>query len=156
MGSSSNNLRIPKELWNTLMNELYARGNDETESGAFLLAPKEDNTVCEFVCYDDLEAGCLDTGAISLTSAAFIKLWKYAAEKNLIVVADIHTHPSYIVRQSVIDIENPMVSIRGHIALIVPHFAKYLPQTLNKVGVYEYLGDYEWKNWTDKKKCILI
>jgi proteasome lid subunit RPN8/RPN11 len=155
MELSQNNLYIPKAIWNQLMSALKDRGRNRRESGAFLLAMKKTNAVKEFVCYDDLEANALDTNAVSLTSVAFTKLWAYASENDLWVVADIHTHPSSIVSQSYIDVENPMVSITGHIALIVPHFAKFLPDTLQDVGVYEYLGDYQWKDWTNLNKCIL-
>jgi hypothetical protein len=51
------------------------------------------------------------------------------------------------VNQSSIDAENPMVSQRGHVAVIIPHLAigPVLPE---QVGVHLYLGRDGWTSWT--------
>jgi proteasome lid subunit RPN8/RPN11 len=63
-------------------------------------------------------------------------------EKKLTVVADVHTHggPGF---QSDSDIANPMVARAGHIAIIVPNFARW-PINQAELGVYEYSGEHAW------------
>jgi proteasome lid subunit RPN8/RPN11 len=65
------------------------------------------------------------------------------------VVADIHTHPGVSVQSSV-DRENPMVATRGHIALIVPEFARQIVGSSN-LGIYQYLGSHMWQNFSHKQ-----
>lgn len=72
------------------------------------------------------------------------RVWRICAARNLEVVADIHTHPGGY-RQSDIDRENPMIAERGHIALIMPHFARraFGP---GEIGIYELRGLKDWIN----------
>ena len=53
-----------------------------------------------------------------------------------------HTHPGAAF-QSHSDRTNPMVAREGHIAIIVPDFARW-PIPAGKLGVYEYVGDHAW------------
>ncbi len=51
---------ISASLWGRLIHELKKRGNNQRESGAFLLADLSwGNTIVDFLCYDDCEPGCL-------------------------------------------------------------------------------------------------
>jgi proteasome lid subunit RPN8/RPN11 len=132
-----------------MLTELRIRGQNVRESGAFLLGPSRSQSqsdvteVREIVYYDDLDAECLQ-GGIKLGGKAFDLLWKACTEGELTVVADVHTHPSDWIQQSFIDRTNPMIALPGHIALIVPNFARDVV-SISDIGVYEYEGGHLWK-----------
>lgn len=92
--------------------------------------------------FDDLEPGSLND-AVHLTTAAYSRLWALCRELGVEVLADIHTHPATCVQQSSIDQDNPLVAQKGHVALIVAHYAQ-TPISLREVGMYEYRGDEGW------------
>jgi proteasome lid subunit RPN8/RPN11 len=141
-------LTIKKDFWDNLYNELGRRGNGETESGAFLLSRKGACEIIDCLYYDDIEPGSLDKGYVHLTSLGFRKVWDYCREKDLMVNADIHTHPGSITNQSTIDKENPMIKIAGHIALILPNFAQRPDIDFKEIGIHEFLGNgFNWKRW---------
>jgi hypothetical protein len=148
-------LKMPLTLWKNLINELKKRGKGKRETGAFLLGPKEDNTISEFICYDDLDPHAFDSGIIVFDGDGFIPLWKHCTEKGLKVLADVHTHPSRWTEQSGSDKKHPMIAQAGHIALIVPCYANRWRQRLGGVGAYEFLGNKEWKTW-DSKEIIQL
>lgn len=139
-------LRIRQDLWADLLNRLQKKSTDQTESGAFLLGPINKNKITHIICYDDLDPRCRDSGYINFNTEKYVELWKICAESNLCVLADIHTHPSEWVEQSSIDSTHPMISQPGHIALILPNFGKD-GRHYKKIGVYEYLGNHEWKKF---------
>ena len=58
------------------------------------------------------------------------------------VVADVHVHPGGV-GQSASDRNYPMISRAGHIAFILPDFARP-PVRHGVVGIYRYLGDKRW------------
>jgi proteasome lid subunit RPN8/RPN11 len=64
------------------------------------------------------------------------------------VIGDVHTHPGSSVWQSDIDVQNPMVAQKGHVALIIPDFAAHSVQP-EEVGVHHYVGN-GWQTWTGK------
>lgn len=137
-----------RPFWDTLYSELGRRGNNKTESGAFLLGSENSAEITACLYYDDLEPGCLDAGYVHITSKAFIQLWDYCHEHQLHVKADIHTHPGFSTAQSSIDLENPMIKVPGHFGLIVPHFAIPPVCDLDNLGVHEFLGKgFKWKRW---------
>lgn len=141
-------LTIKKDFWDNLYKELGKRGNGETESGAFLLSRIGSCEIINCLYYDDIEPGCLDKGYVHLTSRGFKKVWDFCREKELTVTADIHTHPGSITRQSNIDKENPMIKIKGHMALIVPNFAQRSDMDFTELGIHEFLGNgFNWKQW---------
>ena len=137
-----------KTLWAELLRELCRRGRWQHESGAFLLGLKGDGRreVKAVVYYDDLDPQAYDSGVCVLHGDSFAKLWKICRERNLSVVADVHTHPG-VARQSHSDQTNPMVANVGHVAIIVPNFAR-APVIEATLGIYEYCGDYAWKNFS--------
>jgi hypothetical protein len=138
-------LVMTEAFWDELYIQLRLRGNGETESGAFLLSKEGSNEIVAALYYDELEPGSLDTGGVHLTQRAFIRLSDYCVDNGLVVRADVHTHPYGSVRQSGIDEENPMVKIKGHVALIVPHFAQPTVCDFNSLGTYEYQGNrFRW------------
>lgn len=127
-----------------LVRELARRGGGKRESGAFLLARKGDKRrrVNDLIYLDDLDPDCLQ-GGISMRGSAYTHLWALCRGRGLVVVADVHTHPTDHVTQSGIDKRNPLVSNRGHLALIVPNFAQG-NITPEQIGVHQYLGDHQW------------
>lgn len=132
-----------------MINDLGRRGEGRVESGAFLLAPRVDKSrVSRIEYFDDLDPHCLK-GHIHIDGRAFSRLWDICEQGGLVVAADVHTHPGRSVRQSTIDIENPMVARRGHIALIVPHLATRNVRP-RQVGVHRYEGDDGWTSWFGK------
>ncbi len=136
-------------LWRRLILELRRRGQGCNESGAFLLAPQDSNAsrVTSFVCYDDLDPGAYDGGAIAFHAVGHAALWELCGMRRLRVLADVHTHPGSYILQSPIDQRNPMIPLLGHIALILPNFANTPWWTLDPAGVYEYLGNFEWRSY---------
>ena len=135
-------VRFGDELWRTLMMELRERGRGRRESGAFLLAARGSCRIERAVYLDDLDPNCLN-GAIAFDGVYYERLWQICDATGLVVIADIHTHPSEWVAQSGIDRENPMIATRGHVALIVPNFAQG-NLTPRSAGIHRYLGDEGW------------
>lgn len=135
-------------LWRRLILELRRRGHRRNESGAFLLTPQncETGRVASFVCYDDLDPDAYEGGAIIFHAVGHAALWEFCKKRGLRVLADVHTHPGSYSCQSPTDQRHPMMPIKGHIALILPHFAHVAWWTLDSAGVYEYLGNFEWRN----------
>jgi len=141
-------IRIPICLWRRLILQLRRRGKGESESGAFLLGPQSSASerVTAFVCYDDLDPDVYQGGVIIFHAAGYVALWEYCNKMNLRVLADAHAHPGRGVRQSPTDKRNPMIPVQGHTAVIVPNFA-YTPWwSLYAAGIYEYLGDFQWRS----------
>ncbi len=135
---------IPATKWRRLMNDLWLRSEGVHESGAFLLGFRDGARRCivEWILYDDVDPHCLDTGIVILDGQNLGKLWKYCRDKALEIVADVHTHFG-AASQSKADRDNPIVAIPGHLAFIVPRFAKP-PVDVRKLGIYEYLGEKRW------------
>ena len=136
-------LRCDRKLWIRLTDTLRARGDGISESGAFLLGRRDGDrrTIVDFIPYDDVDPLAL-RGMIEFDGAAMDAVWSHCDERHLEVVADIHTHPRGY-GQSSIDRANPMIAERGHIALIMPHFAKraFGP---GEIGIYELVGPNQW------------
>ncbi len=133
-------------LWARLLRDLRRRGEGRRESGAFLLGPSvgRRGRVTTYLCYDDLDPDALKTGAITFHAKGYAALWQACREKALEVLADVHTHPGRWVGQSSIDKRNPMLPIVHHTALIVPCYGRASCWSLKGIGVYEYLGDFQW------------
>ena len=144
-------LSCPKSLWGQGLKELRRRGEEEHESGAFLLGFQARNrrVVTDFLYYDDLDPHCLDSGYVIIDGRFYGDLWRYCREAKLDVVGDIHTHPGLAI-QSLTDKMNPMISTPGHIAIIVPEFAA---RSIKKadLGIYEYLGAHQWNDFSGSK-----
>ena len=99
--------------------QLKRRGRGTRESGAFLLGPQDSaaGIATAFICYDDLDPDAYLWGAISFHASGYAALWKRCREKNLRVLADVHTHPGHYISQSSIDQRNPMIPVKGHTAI---------------------------------------
>ena len=139
-------LSCSSKLWKEGLAELCRRGGGRQESGAFLLGSRQGKrrAITRFLYYDDLDPGCLNTGIVVFDGAGYGPLWQLCRETGLVVLADVHTHPG-TARQSPTDRRNPMVATSGHIALIVPEFARRTI-SLRDLGIYEYLGEHQWQD----------
>jgi hypothetical protein len=133
------------------LSELEGRTETCHESGAFLLGHARDHgrEVEQIVYYDDLDPNAYDSGVVVLHAASFGKLWDLCRTCKLSVIADIHVHPEEA-WQSLADRNNPMIAQRGHLALIVPDFARK-PLHLDSLGFFEYLGEHRWRNLSGKR-----
>lgn len=137
---------MPRHNWARLLNELWLRSEGFHESGAFLLGIRDHARRCvgEWILYDDYDPASLASGIVTLDGTNLGRLWAHCQKHRLEIVADIHTHP-FGARQSPSDRDNPIVAIPGHIALIVPRFARP-PVQLVDIKAYEYLGGKKWRN----------
>lgn len=149
-------LKIPILKWFSLLFSLKRRGQGKRESGAFLVGRKDKGKVSDFICYDDLDGRCLDNGIIEFDGKGYVSLWEYCEKNNLSVLADVHTHPGNWVGQSMSDRTNPMIAQQGHLAMIIPRYAKNLFQDLSDVGIYQYKGNHEWSNLSKQEGAIQL
>jgi hypothetical protein len=144
-------------LWRRLLTGLRDRGQDRRESGAFLLGRRDGEgraRVVDFVLYDDLDPDSIATGIIRFDGRYFGKLWEICRRHSVTVVADVHTHPGGS-GQSASDQENPMIARPGHLALIVPRFARP-PVRRPTVGIYRYLGSHRWEIIPEDRRCAFF
>ena len=133
-------------LWRRLCCKLRERGRNRTrESGAFLLGRRYGDRarIVDFALYDDLDPASLDSGVVRFDGRHFGKVWSLCEEKGLVVVADVHVHPGDSM-QSPSDRAHPMISVAGHVALILPRFA-IPPLARREIGMYRYLGGKQWR-----------
>jgi hypothetical protein len=132
-------------LWRRLLVALRKRGHGQHESGAFLLGREDESgrRIVDFLLYDDLDPNSLSSGIVHLDGRHFGHLWDLCRERELTVVADVHTHP-WGAGQSASDRSHPIIARQGHIALIVPRFAR-APVSREEVGVYRYQGSGRWE-----------
>jgi proteasome lid subunit RPN8/RPN11 len=132
-------------LWQRLVVGLRERGRScSRESGAFLLGYRADGhaRIVDFVLYDDLDPHALDTGIVRFDGRHFGKLWDICKRRGLSVIADVHVHPGACC-QSDSDRDHPIISRAGHLALILPDFARR-PLRTDVIGIYRYLGGKRW------------
>ena len=139
-------LIVQSSFWPVLLGELHRRTDERQESGAFLLGRSSElgRKVEQVVYYDDLDPQACRASAVVIHAASFGRLWDLCRSSGLTVVADIHVHPREAF-QSLSDRENPMIGVPGHLALIVPFFARP-PVALESLGFFEYRGSHRWRN----------
>jgi proteasome lid subunit RPN8/RPN11 len=134
-------------LWRRLLIALRARGRERTrESGAFLLGARDEDgcaRIEDFVLYDDLDPKALASGIVHFNGRYFSDLWAICEARDLAVVADVHVHPGGAA-QSDSDRSHPMISLKGHLALILPDFADH-PVKRQRIGIYRYEGAKLWQ-----------
>lgn len=138
-------------VWAAGVRELERRTlNGRRESGAFLLG--RDNggrkQIVEFVYYDDIDPNSLDTGIVRFAGNKLPKLWEHCRKRGYGVVADVHVHPGGY-GQSASDQADPVMPRAGHLAIIIPHFARHETQP-GGIGIYEYLGNGNWQDHSPK------
>ena len=146
LGLTPPKLRCRRDVWNAGVAELERRTlNGRRESGAYLLGsnrPDGSREISEFVFYDDIDPAALATGIVTIRQTALPRLWEVCRYRGLGVVADVHVHP-YGYGQSESDQANPVIPRIGHLALILPNFARGRPLP-GLIGMYEFLGDGRW------------
>jgi hypothetical protein len=119
------------------------------ESGAYLLGKDRADggkEILEFVFYDDIDPAALVAGLVTIRQTALPKLWEICRARGYGVVADVHVHP-YGSGQSGSDQANPVMPRAGHLALILPYFARNRPEP-GSIGMYEFLGNGMWAEHT--------
>jgi hypothetical protein len=106
----------------------------------------------QFLYYDDVDPTCFRNGIVEFDGSKFGQVWAKCRESGMSVVADVHVHPGYYA-QSSSDRSNPMIAEAGHLALILPNFARgaCLP---GDVGIYQYLGSRNWKDLSPLGKHV--
>jgi hypothetical protein len=145
-------LRCSRMVWRAGVEELSRRTLDgRRESGAYLLGmdqPDGGQRILEFVFYDDIDPRALETGAVTIRQTALPKLWALCRERGYGVVADVHVHPGCH-KQSSSDMENPVMPRAGHVAMILPNYARGLPEP-GGIGIFEFLGAGQWVDHSAK------
>lgn len=131
-----------RAFWQELMQQLCLRGKQRHESGAFLLGHSRSAQVVHAVYYETLDPNVYARGIVEFNGSRFSELWTQCRTLQLSVLADVHTHPGSA-RQSESDRGHPMIGRCGHVAVIIPSYARE-PWTLTRVGVYEYTGGKCW------------
>ncbi len=145
--SPQHELSMSWVTWHRLLAGLRRSGRRcSRESGAFLLGKRRDGRarVSTFVLYDELDPHSLDSGIVHIDGRYFGELWEQCRARELEVVADVHTHPG-AADQSSSDRANPMVSTKGHIAIIVPNFAAGAVRR-SSLGIFRYEGAKTWRS----------
>jgi len=146
LGLAPPKLRCRRHAWEAGVKELARRTlGGRRESGAYLLGrerPDGGKEIVEFVFYDDVDGEALATGIVTIRQTALPRLWEICRARGFGVVADVHVHPAGY-GQSCSDQENPVMPRAGHIALILPNFARGNPRP-GSIGMYEFLGNRAW------------
>ncbi|MGF7131372.1 proteasome lid subunit RPN8/RPN11 [Paraburkholderia sp. EB58] len=139
-------------VWREGVAELRRRANGRRESGAFLLGniEKDVRVIRKFLFYDDIDPHCFDNGIVEFNGRLLHVVHTECRKLGLRLVADVHVHPGGY-GQSSSDRENPMDPRSGHIAMILPNFAKgeFVP---GEFGIYEFQGRDNWINHSQEGK----
>lgn len=143
-----------KALWSAGVAELRKRTRGRQEAGAFLLGPaaSANRHIKHFLFYDDIDPHCFDNGIVEFNGALLGQVWSQCRALGLTVAADVHVHPGHY-GQSPSDKANPIMPEAGHIALILPNYARdeCLPGT---IGLYEYLGSRKWADHSNEGRAF--
>jgi proteasome lid subunit RPN8/RPN11 len=150
-------LEIPRGLYESLISDLAASGRGEKESGAFLLGTLDGPRRCvsSYLMYDKVAPLSSSQHAyVAFTAEEMACAWEHCYAVGLQVVADVHTHPLGP-SQSISDRAHPIVSVAGHVALIVPNFAQGAPQPRD-LGVHVFGGCGSWQSVFREKAAAAI
>jgi proteasome lid subunit RPN8/RPN11 len=140
-------LEFPRSLFQALIIDLAKSGRGIKESGAFLLGKQESarRVVTSYLMYDKVAPESSRSHAyVAFTAEEMARAWEHCYATGLQVVADVHTHP-FGPAQSISDRAHPIVSVAGHVALIVPNFAQGSPQP-RQLGVHLFGGAGRWQS----------
>jgi len=140
-------LELPDSLFSALIADLAQSGRGIKESGAFLLgrADGAGRRVSSYLMYDVVAPESSRKHAVvTLTAQEMARAWSHCYATGLQVVADVHTHPKGP-RQSISDRAHPIVSVAGHVALIVPYFSTRNPRPID-LGVHVFEGNGHWRS----------
>ncbi|MES9841937.1 MAG: Mov34/MPN/PAD-1 family protein [Candidatus Thiodiazotropha endolucinida] len=140
-------LEMPRKVYSALIADLARSGRGIKEAGALLLgyADGRGRCVSTYLMYDIIAPESSRKHAyVAITAEEMASAWDHCYATGLQVVADVHTHP-FGPRQSISDRANPIVSVAGHVALIVPYFALRDPQPAD-LGVHVFEGAGRWRS----------
>ena len=140
-------LELPNTLYAALVADLARSGRGVKESGAFLLghANGTDRRVSSYLMYDVVAPESTRRHAyVAFTAQEMARAWDHCYATGLQVVADVHTHPKGPA-QSISDRAHPIVSVAGHVALIVPYFSMQDPRPID-LGVHIFEGNRRWRS----------
>ena len=138
-------LCVKASMWAELLGCLKTKCAGRRESGAFLLGQIRSDGVRQVesvVLYDAIEPASFERFAVRMSPAGYSKLFGLCNERDQRVVADVHAHPR-LAFQSPSDRANPLVPMVGHVALIVPNYAKH-PVHLKDMTFNVYGGPGRW------------
>lgn len=141
-------LEMPRGLYSSLISNLARAGGGVAESGAFLLGVPSSGTrrITAYLPYEQVAPQSRRQHSyVAFTAEETARAWDHCARHGVQVLADVHTHP-FGPQQSLSDREHPIVSLTGHVALIVPNFAVGNPQPVD-LGVHMFLGQGRWHSW---------
>lgn len=150
-------LEIPRQLYDSLIDDLAKSGRGVKESGAFLLGGLDGRRrhVSSYLMYDKVAPLSSNKFAyVAFTAEEMARAWEHCYEVGLLVVADVHTHP-FGPAQSPSDRAHPIVSVAGHVALIVPNFAQGAPQP-RELGVHLFCGSGRWESVFREKAAEFV
>ena len=140
-------LEMPGAVYSSLVDDLAQSGKGVKEAGAFLLGEFDDTgrRVTSYLMYDIVAPqSSLEHDYVAFTAEEMARAWDHCYRTGLKVVADVHTHPLGPA-QSATDRAHPIVSVTGHLALIVPFFALRNPRPVD-LGVHVFLGAGQWRS----------
>ena len=138
-------LEISRGLYASLIADLARSGAGVAEAGAFLLgAPSDDRRlITSYLLYEEVAPQShRQHDYVAFTAEETARAWDHCYRKGVQVLADVHTHP-FGPPQSPSDRAHPIVSLAGHVALIVPYFALRDPRPCD-LGVHVFLGQGRW------------
>ena len=152
-------LSLPHRVYADLVQDLVRSGAGVAESGAFLLGGinGDERRVDGYLLYEAVAPQSRRQHAyVAFTAEEMSRAWDYCYREGVQVVADVHTHPTGPA-QSLSDRAHPIVSLPGHVALIVPYFALRNPQPTD-LGVHQFLGRGRWRSLfrADAGRALLL
>lgn len=152
-------IRISTNLWNETIKGLAEHSQGLRESGCIWAGKRNELTwtVKEVLFLDDLPGVRRQHLYHRTPRIAINKLFELLREKDLQIIADLHTHPTDWVELSDTDKLHPIEYRIGLIAVIFPYFAQ-MKHKFNDLGVHEYLGNGEWQRLplSEVNKRIII
>lgn len=137
---------VSRTAWEQTWTGLLARGSGRRETACVWAGTRED--ACDVVRHvafiDDQDEVRGAPYSHVAAPAAVARVLADLRMRGLVIVADLHTHPSNWVGLSDIDQANPIEFRVGLIALVLPNFASG-ERLISRVGVHEYVGEKRWR-----------
>jgi hypothetical protein len=138
-------LTVPHGLWISTWEGLRVRGAGLREAACVWAGTRaaHEETARDVIFLDDL-AGTVGRRDQHRTSREAVNaLLSRTRELGMVIVGDIHTHPTDWVDLSLVDQEHPIEYRVGLLALVLPEFAVGAPD-ITRTGIHEYAGAGRW------------
>lgn len=141
-------LFVPSRLWSATWEGLRVRGGGRRESACVWAGTRDGGVehAREVIFLDDLPGTVGRQRQHRTSRAAVSALLQRARDLGLVIVGDVHTHPSDWVGLSEIDQAHPIEYRVGLVALVLPDFAMGA-HDIRMVGVHEYAGEGRWRTF---------